>query len=53
MKGSFNVEGNISNQGENHFYYYCYKCFTDFDILTSYTKYRTDKPKESGNTGVY
>ena len=41
-----------SGEGGNHFFYYCTKCFVDFNIKITYHRYEKDKRIGlTGNTG--
>ena len=42
----------VSGSGGSHSYFYCTKCFVDFDIKVTYKKYVKDKRiGMTGNTG--
>jgi len=53
MWGMCGIKGTgESGAGGNNFYYYCTKCFVDFDIKITYHRYAKDKRiGQTGNTG--
>ena len=53
MWGAVGIRINkVSGSGGSQFDYYCTKCFVDFTVKITYTKYSKDKRiKQAGNTG--